>query len=81
MPDTRENALCCGGGGGRIWMETKKNERFSDLRIQQALDVGADVLAVSCPYCMLNFEDTLLTNNKEDAIQIKDVVELVQEAL
>jgi Fe-S oxidoreductase len=81
MPDIRENALCCGGGGGRIWMETKKNERFSDLRIQQALDVGANVLAVACPYCMLNFEDTLLTNNKEGVIEVKDVVELVQEAL
>ncbi len=81
MADARENALCCGGGGGRIWMETKKSERFSDLRMQQALDAGADVLAVSCPYCMLNFEDTLLTDNKEGAIEIKDVVELVQEAL
>jgi len=81
MSDVRENALCCGGGGGRIWMETKKGERFSDLRIQQALDVGADVLAVSCPYCMLNFEDSLLTTDKPNALEIKDVVELVQEAL
>ena len=62
-------------------METKKGERFSDLRIQQALEVGADVLAVSCPYCMLNFEDSLLTLDKANAIEIKDVVELVQEAL
>jgi Fe-S oxidoreductase len=81
MSDVRENALCCGGGGGRIWMETKKGERFSDLRIQQALDVGADVLAVSCPYCMLNFEDSLLTTDNSNALEIKDVVELVQEAL
>ena len=62
-------------------METKKGGRFSDLRIQQALDVGADVLAVSCPYCMLNFEDSLLTTDKSSALEIKDVVELVQEAL
>ena len=81
MSDNRENALCCGGGGGRIWMETKKGERFSDLRIQQALDVGAEVLAVSCPYCMLNFEDSLLTTDKSNALEIKDVVELVQAAL
>lgn len=81
MADFRESALCCGGGGGRIWQETKKEERFSDIRIQQALDVGANVLAVSCPYCMLNFQDSLLTMGKEDAIEIKDVVELVHEAL
>jgi Fe-S oxidoreductase len=81
MSDSRENALCCGGGGGRIWMETKKGERFSDLRVQQALEVGADVLAVSCPYCMLNFKDSLLTLDKANSIEIKDVVELAQEAL
>jgi len=81
MPDFRENALCCGGGGGRIWLKTKKGERFSDIRIQQALDVGANVLAVSCPYCMSNFEDSVLTIGKEGAIEIKDIVELVEEAL
>ncbi len=81
MADNRENALCCGGGGGRIWMETKKEERFSDIRLQQALDAGADVLAVSCPYCMLNFEDSLLTLGKEGVIEVKDVLELVSEAL
>ncbi|MGD9302577.1 MAG: (Fe-S)-binding protein, partial [Desulfobacterales bacterium] len=50
MADTLENSLCCGGGGGRIWMETVKEERFSDLRLEQALDVGAEVLATTCPY-------------------------------
>ena len=81
MPDIKENTLCCGGGGGRIWMDTKKEERFSDLRIQQALDVGADVLAVSCPYCMLNFEDSLLGFSGTKTVEIKDVVELICEGL
>jgi Fe-S oxidoreductase len=81
MADTRENSLCCGGGGGRIWMETKKGERFSDLRLEQALKAGADILAVSCPYCMLNLQDSLRTLGKEGAIEIKDIAELVQEAI
>ena len=82
MRDIREYALCCGGGcSGRIWMETKKGERFSDLRIEQALEVGASILAVSCPYCMLNFEDSVLTGDKGDVIEIKDIAELVQEAI
>jgi len=81
MLDSRENSLCCGGGGGRIWMETKKGERFSDLRIEQALEVGASILAVSCPYCLLNFEDSVLTGDKGDIIEIKDIAELVQEAI
>ncbi len=77
MPDYRENSLCCGGGGGRIWMETKKEERFSDLRLEQALEVGASILAVTCPYCMLNFEDSALTVDKGDTIEIKDISEIV----
>jgi Fe-S oxidoreductase len=73
MADYRENSLCCGGGGGRIWMETKKGERFSDIRLEQALEVGADILAVACPYCMLNFEDSVLSTEKSDVIAVKDI--------
>ncbi|MCD4716030.1 MAG: (Fe-S)-binding protein, partial [Desulfobacterales bacterium] len=53
--DSRENSLCCGGGGGRIWMETRKGERFSDILVEQAIEQGADILATACPYCILNF--------------------------
>jgi Fe-S oxidoreductase len=81
LPDCREDSLCCGGGGGRIWMETKKGERFSDLRIEQALGVGAEVLAISCPYCLLNLQDSLLTMGKEGVLEVKDISELVSEAI
>ena len=78
--DTRQNAICC-GGGGRIWAEIKKGERLCDLRLQQAVDLGAEVLAVACPYCMLNFDDSLLTMEKENVIEIKDISELVLDAM
>jgi Fe-S oxidoreductase len=81
MPDSRIDSLCCGGGGGRIWMETPKGERFSDLRLQQALDVGAEVLATSCPYCIANFEDSRLTLNATEKIAVKDITEIIQEAI
>lgn len=81
FPDCRENSFCCGGGGGRIWMETKKGERFSDLRLEEAIKAGAEVLAVACPYCMLNFEESVAIAHKTDVIEIKDISELVQEAL
>jgi len=81
LPDSREESLCCGGGGGRIWMETKKEERFSDIRIEQALEVGAEVLAICCPYCMLNFDDSLLTMQKENVLAIKDIAEIVNEVI
>lgn len=81
LPDCRENSLCCGGGGGRIWMETKSGERFSDMRVEQALAAGADVLAVACPYCMLNFDDSVTTMEKGDFIEIRSISELVSEAI
>jgi len=81
MRNTREYALCCGGCAGRLWQETKKGERFSELRIDQAAEAGADVLAVYCPYCMANFEDSLLTSGKGDSLQIVDITELVAEAI
>lgn len=81
MPDSRENSLCCGGGGGRIWMDTKKEERFSDIRIEQALEVGAQVLAVACPYCMVNYDDSVLTMNKEDVLEVKDISEIINEVI
>ena len=81
LTDSREESLCCGGGGGRIWMETKKEERFSDIRLGQAIGAGVEVLAVACPYCLLNFEDSLSGSDKDNTIEIKDVAELVREAL
>jgi len=79
--DSRENSLCCSGGGGRIFMDTKKGERFSDILVEQAIEQGADVLATACPYCILNFKDSLLTLDKGDTLEIKDISEIVQEAI
>ncbi len=81
LPDSREESLCCGGCAGRLWLETPKEERLSDIRIEQALEVGADVLALSCPYCFLNLEDSLLTMGKGDVLELKDVTQLVAEAI
>jgi Fe-S oxidoreductase len=79
MADSLADSLCCGGGGGRIWMETPKGERFSDLRLEQAVEVEAEVLATSCPYCIANFEDSRLL--LKDTIEIKDITEIIQEVI
>lgn len=81
LPDHHEDSICCGGGSGRLWMETKKGERFADLRLEQALDLGVEVLAVACPYCCTMFKDSVASMNKSDAIEIKDISELVQQAI
>jgi Fe-S oxidoreductase len=77
MESHRENSFCCGGGGGRIWMETPKGERFSDLRVKQAVETGAEVLVTACPYCITNFTDSSLGQN----IEVKDITEIVQEVI
>ena len=81
FPDAREDGLCCGGGGGRIWMDTPKGERFSDIRTEQALEKGADIIAVACPYCALNYRDSVLSMGKAEAMQVKDIAELVAQAM
>jgi len=78
MHDSRADSLCCGGGGGRIWMETPKGERFSDLRLEQAIGVGAEALVTACPYCITNFEDSKLNLADSEVIEIKDITEIIQ---
>jgi len=81
MQENRERALCCGGGGGGLWQDTKKGERFADLRVEQALETGAQVMAVACPYCMVMFEDSVASSNRGDVLQVKDIIEIVKEAM
>ena len=81
MAESRENSLCCGGGGGRIWIETPKSDRFSNLRLEQALETGAEVLVTACPYCITNFEDSRIVLNYDDVIQVKDITEIIQEVI
>jgi len=81
MPEARGESLCCGGGGGRIWMETPKGERFSDLRLAQAMEAGAEVLVTCCPYCITNFEDSRLNVEGGRTIEVKDVTEILEEVL
>jgi Fe-S oxidoreductase len=81
MTDSQEDSLCCGGGGGRIWMDTPKGERFSDLRVEQAVAAGAEVLVTSCPYCITNFEDSRLNLEDSETIEIKDITEIIRDVI
>jgi Fe-S oxidoreductase len=81
MSESRQTSLCCGGGGGRIWMETLKGERFSDFRLEQAMGAGAEVLATSCPYCITHFEESRLSLEDSESLVIKDITEIVAEVI
>jgi Fe-S oxidoreductase len=81
MPRNGANTFCCGAGGGRIWMDTPKGERFSDLRLAQARGAGADVLVTSCPYCISNFEEARLALEEDAALRIMDLTEVLHESM
>jgi Fe-S oxidoreductase len=79
LPSVREDALCCGGGGGRMWLETPAGERFGDLRIREAEGTGAEWLATSCPFCILCLEDSAKVLGIERP-KVVDVTELAARA-
>jgi len=81
MAESREDSLCCGMGGGRIWIDTKMPERFSNIRIQEAINLGAEVLVTSCPYCVDALEESRSGLNLESAIEVKDITEILQEVI
>jgi Fe-S oxidoreductase len=85
MAHNRDNTICCGGGGGGMWLDTfykaKGHPRLSDRRVEEALATGADVLAVSCPYEVPRFEDSLKVLGGDDRMVVRDVMELAAEAL
>ena len=75
----RNLSVCCGAGGGGLWMDWEKDERMGDLRIKQLVDTGADIIAVACPYCLQMFEETIKSMDID--IQVMDVVEILCESL
>jgi Fe-S oxidoreductase len=82
MDRVRERSLCCEGGGGRMWSEgTNVEDRLASERIEEAMDTGADVLAVACPFCLLTLEDAVKVGGYEDRLQVLDIMELVAKAL
>lgn len=81
FPVSRSFALCCGAGGGRLWMETPPENRFSDQKASQAAQAGASVIATACPYCLSMFEDSVKNTGLAETMQVKDLAELVAGAV
>ena len=82
MDRVRERTLCCEGGGGRMWIEAYETmERTATIRVQEALDCGAEILATACPFCLLTLEDAVKSKDLEDKIQVLDIIEIVSQAI
>jgi Fe-S oxidoreductase len=83
MPRNRSQTFCCGAGGGRIWMEEGEvEERPSESRIREAVDLGGvSTFVVACPKDVTMYRDAVKTTGHEDRLEVKDLMELVYEAL
>jgi len=69
--------MCCGAGGGRMWIEEDPDKRVNLLRTDQALQTNPEVIAVSCPFCMTMLSDGIKAKDLEDKVQTLDVMEIV----
>ena len=74
-------SFCCGGGGGRVWMEEKIGKRINNTRVQEALDTGADAMAAACPFCITMFEDGIKAVEAQDNFRVEDIAEILARAL
>lgn len=86
MKRNRETALCCGGGSNHMWIEEpdyweEKEKRLADMRVEEALDLDADVIAVACPFCLATLDGAVTTRGYEDDIKVMAISELVSEAI
>ena len=75
----RDHAMCCGAGGGRMWLEETIGTRINELRAQQAMERAPATVATACPYCAVMVGDGLAQVN--DKVPARDIAELVAEAL
>lgn len=80
MTRSRDRAMCCGGGGARVWMEDEGEVRVNRNRLKQIQETGAEEVGVACPFCMIMLEDAKGALGAEDLV-VRDVAEIVADAL
>ncbi|MBL0175115.1 MAG: (Fe-S)-binding protein [Ignavibacteria bacterium] len=81
MPRSRDRGLCCGAGGGRMFMEETEGKRVNIERTEEAIATGADTIASACPFCMTMLTDGVKDLGKTDSVVVKDIAELVYDSL
>lgn len=81
MKQHHDQSMCCGAGGGRMWMEEHIGRRVNVTRTEQAIDTGAQIVASACPFCMTMISDGVKTKEKTDSVKVLDIAELVSESL
>jgi Fe-S oxidoreductase len=80
-PRNRERGLCCGGGGGHMWMEVPAEKRVNIIRTEELLEQKPDVVGTACPFCLAMVDLGRKVKGAEATVQVKDISELVAETL
>ncbi len=88
LPDTRlvemenrgKRSFCCGGGGGRMWLEESIGRRISEVRLEQIVRTRAQIVATACPFCLQMLDDAIKARSFEDSLKAMDIAELVATA-
>lgn len=80
MKRSKDRGLCCGAGGGRMWMEEKIGKKVNIERTEEALETNAEVISTACPFCMTMLTDGVKEKGKAEEVKVKDFAELVLEA-
>lgn len=85
MGHCRETSYCCGGGGGGMWLDSFNREhasaRLSERRVEEAVEYGADILAVTCPYEVSRFEDAVKSTGNAGKLEVMDIAELLAQSM
>ena len=81
MERNRARSICCGAGGGRMWMEEHQGTRMNHMRTEEALKVDPHTIGTACPYCLTMFEDALKDKGMEEKVKTMDLAELLIHAL
>ena len=77
----REHSFCCGGGGGRMWLDETIGKNINEVRTQEALDEEPKMIATACPFCMTMFEDGLKAKEAEEKVKAIDLCELLLQSV
>ncbi len=81
LPRNRENGFCCGGGGGHMWLHETRGRPINQLRAEEIMVSGVELVGTACPYCLVMLEDGVLSQEKNPPPQVRDVIEIVAASL
>lgn len=77
MSHHHEKSFCCGAGGGRMWLEEKEGEHINNMRTDEALKIGVDLVGTACPFCLTMINDGIAAREAEEKVKALDIAEIL----